>query len=59
MIKGIVRELKSIYVKRNSKRYCEFLRKKGVKIGKGTHIASRTCFIDITRPSLVTIGDNC
>lgn len=59
MIKRIIRELKLLYVKRNSKRYCEFLREKGVEVGEGTHIAARTCFIDVTRPSLVTIGNNC
>ena len=59
MIKRVISSLKSLWVKSNSDRYCKFLREKGVEIGEGTHISARTCLIDYTRPSLVTIGENC
>lgn len=45
--------------RRNSQNYCDYLRKKGISIGSGTHIDARSCFIDATRPSLVSIGENC
>lgn len=40
--------------------YFDFLRSKGVKIGKNIRLmgSPRSCVIDITRPSLVEIGDN-
>lgn len=59
MIKRVISSLKSLWVRSNSDRYCKFLREKGVEIGEGTHVCARTCLIDITRPSLVTIGKNC
>ena len=59
MFKRIINYLKYYWAKTNSERYCQFLQNKGVKVGVGTHINAKTCLIDITRPSLVTIGDNC
>lgn len=59
MVKRILTILKYFWAKSSSERYCQFLRNKGVKVGIGTHINARTCLVDITRPSLVTIGDNC
>lgn len=59
MFKRIISYLKYYWAKTNSERYCQFLQNKGVKVGVGTHINAKTCLIDITRPSLVTIGDNC
>ena len=42
--------------------YTEFLRKKGVIVGENVHFAalgtSAQPLIDLTRPSLVEIGDN-
>lgn len=43
----------------SSSRYINFLRKKGISVGSGTTIMSRTCNIDLTRPSLVSIGNSC
>ena len=44
---------------RNSKSFICALRKKGVKIGNGCIIRyPHTARIDVTRPALVTIGDN-
>lgn len=31
----------------------------GIFVGKGTYIAAKSAKIDLTRPSLVSIGDNC
>lgn len=45
--------------RRSSPRFCDYLRSHGVEVGQGTFIDSETAFIDLTRPSLVTIGDNC
>lgn len=62
----ILRFIKKIYnryllfsAKRSSESYCEYLRSKGIQIGYGTHIDADSCIIDYTRPSLVTIGENC
>ena len=48
-----------MYVRRNSRAYIRYLRENGVKIGNNCIIRyPETARIDITRPSLVTIGDN-
>lgn len=47
------------WVHHSSDAYCKYLRNNGIKVGEGTHIDSSTCQIDLTRPSLVTIGSNC
>lgn len=44
--------------RRSSKNYIEYLRKKGVSIGVHTHI-DPNAEVDISRPSLVTIGSYC
>lgn len=59
MLENIIKRIKLLWAKSSSERYCTYLRSKGVYIGEGTYISSRTCLIDITRPSLVTIGKNC
>lgn len=59
MIRRVINYLKLFWIRSSSERYCRYLRDKGVEIGEGTHINARTCLIDITRPSLVTIGNNC
>lgn len=45
--------------RRSSEAFCEYLRKAGVAVGQGTHIDADSCLIDLTRPSLVTIGADC
>lgn len=47
------------WIRRSSSRLIAYYRKKGIKIGQNTYLRPKTCNIDITRPSLVTIGDNC
>lgn len=59
MIGRIINKIKDIYHRSSSDRYCEYLRKKGISIGSGTHICAGSATIDFTRPSLVSIGDNC
>ena len=43
----------------SSEEYCKYLRKKGILVGEGTYFNQKTTEIDMTRPSLVTIGSNC
>ena len=48
-----------MYYQSSSKRYVEYLRKQGIEIGENCRIRPKTARIDVTRPSLVSIGDNC
>lgn len=59
LLKRIANKVEDYWVRSSSERFCSYLRKKGVLIGQGTHIDARTALIDITRPSLVSIGENC
>lgn len=45
--------------KRRSDWFCRYLRAKGVQVGGGNHFDSWSSTIDLTRPSLITIGNNC
>ncbi|RHK28036.1 acyltransferase [Bacteroides ovatus] len=59
MMKKIVNIIKMRYYTSNSERYIAFLKKKGIKIGRGTIIRNPRNFnIDITRPELIEIGDD-
>lgn len=59
MIKRIIRKLRLALALRNKESYIKYLRSKGVKIGKNCILMDyKSVTIDITRPSLVTIGDN-
>ena len=59
MIRKIFNCLYGIYVRKNSKTFVSYLRKQGIEIGGGTKFRPNSTQIDITRPSLVTIGANC
>lgn len=60
MVKFIINKIKRLYYHSSSQRLCAFLRKRGVIIGEGTvFYHPRTANVDVTRPSLVTIGSNC
>lgn len=59
MISELLNWLKRKYYYSNSKRYCKYLRNKGVEVGYDTHIDPKTTSIDVSRPSLVSIGSNC
>ncbi len=51
--------LRQAWFRRTPVSYIEFLRASGVKMGGGNHIDIKTFNIDMTRPSLITIGNNC
>lgn len=55
----IIKKIKQLWVKRSPNRYCNYLRSVGVQIGGGNKIRVRSFHIDLTRPSLITIGSNC
>lgn len=60
MIRKIIHKLKDYYRHSSSNRYSNYLRKRGVTVGEGTiFYHPRTANVDVTRPSLVTIGSNC
>ncbi len=49
-----------MYSRRSSSSYIKHLRDIGIRVGEGTFIQEpRSTLIDETRPSLVTIGENC
>lgn len=59
MIRKVIRKLLYIYATLTNSGYINYLRKKGIQIGTGCTFRNRGSIrIDITRPSLVTIGDN-
>lgn len=58
-IKSLIRKISYLWAKRSSESYCRYLRRMGVSIGEGTFIFSRNALIDISRPSLVSIGKDC
>jgi len=60
IFKHKVRNLQLRWARKNPQRYLKFLRKIGVKVGDNIafHGKLSTISIDITRPSLVTIGSN-
>lgn len=60
MISSIRNYINFKYARSSSLQFICYLRKKGIKIGNGCVFRSpKTTRIDITRPSLVEIGDNC
>lgn len=59
MFKRLFRKLSMLYYKSSSDRYIAYLRSKGIHIGTGTMLRPKTIEIDLTRPSLVTIGNDC
>lgn len=59
MLKKIYNKLIVFIARRSSESYCKFLRSKGICIGLGTYIYPGNSLIDVSRPSLVTIGSNC
>ncbi|UPS45263.1 acyltransferase [Prevotella sp. E15-22] len=51
--------IRKILALRSSDAYSKWLRSNGIVIMGGVHFNPRSTLIDITRPSLVTIGENC
>ena len=59
IIRKIINKAKKVYYTSSSERYIKYLRKHGIKIGQGCIFRDvKTSRIDITRPSLVEIGNN-
>lgn len=51
--------IKQFYYSSNSSRFIKYLRNRGAKIGDNCIIRSpKTALIDMTRPCLITIGNN-
>lgn len=59
MIKRIKNKIELFWAKQSISNYCNYLRKKGVSLGENNFFLPKNTAIDLTRPSLVTIGHNC
>ena len=59
MLKAIINKLLYLFAVLSNERYIKYLRKKGILIGTGCIFRNRgTIRVDITRPSLISIGNN-
>ncbi|BCL74673.1 hypothetical protein JHS3_04090 [Jeongeupia sp. HS-3] len=59
LIKRLVFKIQRLWVESSSDRYIGYLRHKGVRVGHGVVVHDpRRVTIDLTRPSLVSIGNN-
>lgn len=59
MVKKFYNRVKGFYYHSSPDRFLKYLSLRGVQIGVGNHVDPKTVHIDLTRPSLITIGDNC
>ena len=60
LLRKILMTIYRYWVLRSSETYLNYLRKSGFKIGDNTYLQSPKTFrIDLTRPSLITIGSDC
>lgn len=59
IFRHIINYICRIYYRSSSKRYIKYLRTKGILIVEGNYIDPKTSVIDVTRPSLISIGNNC
>ena len=59
IIRHIFNYLCRLYHNSSSDRYIAYLKSKGISIGGGNYIDPKTSVIDVTRPSLISIGNNC
>lgn len=57
-MKKILYHISLLWAKRSANSYCKWLKNKGISIGHGSYIA-KSALIDITRPSLISIGNHC
>ena len=55
----LTNKILKIYHSSSKTRMLKYLREQGVQIGENVFFQSRSFNIDISRPSLVSIGDNC
>ena len=59
MINKILNKIKRLYYFSSSDRFCKYLATRGVQIGGGNHIDPKSSLIDLSRPSLISIGSGC
>lgn len=59
LIKKIINKIRSYTCRLSNKSYVSFLKSHGIVVGGGTKFRPFSTEIDLTRPSLVTIGSNC
>lgn len=59
MISKIINKLLRMYYHSSSDKFCNYLKSKGIQIGGGNSFRPKTTKIDLTRPSLISIGSNC
>lgn len=59
MIRTILEKIKRLRCHSSSSRLIAYYRSLGIQIGEGTYLRPKTCEIDTSRPSLVSIGRNC
>lgn len=59
MIKRIIKKIRSYICRFSNDSFVEYLRNNGVAIGEGNKFRPFSTEIDLTRPSLITIGNNC
>jgi acetyltransferase-like isoleucine patch superfamily enzyme len=60
LLRKIYKMIQRYWVQRSSEAYLNYLRKRGFKIGDNTYFQNPKSFrIDLTRPSLITIGSDC
>lgn len=59
MVRFLLKKIRYYWALTSSNRYVSYLKKHGVKIGSNVIMRSpKSAHIDLTRPSLITIGDN-
>ena len=60
LLSKLFKTIHRYWVQRSSEAYLNYLCKSGFKIGDNTYLQSPKTFrIDLTRPSLITIGSDC
>lgn len=59
MISKIINKLLRMYYHSSSDKFCNYLKSKGIQVGGGNRFRPKTTKIDLTRPSLISIGSNC
>lgn len=59
LIKRLINWFKRRQYLSSSEEYSKYLRRNGISVGDGNSFRPKTTEIDMTRPSLVTIGSNC
>lgn len=59
MIKRIIRKIQDYRIHRSASAFINYLRIKGIQIGGGNSLKPRSFNVDLSRPSLITIGNNC